>query len=152
MKRRIKIYCSLFWLLLSILTCQQAIGLKLGELNQPGPGLFPFSVGLVMGILSMLALILSLRGQEKIFLTEKKEPIRWWNIVIILFLLIAYGLSLEKIGFLINTFLLITILLKVIEPQPWKTSLLGGFITALASNVVFNVLLKAQIPSGILGF
>lgn len=152
MKRRIRIYCSLFWLLLSILTCQQAIGLKLGKLSQPGPGLFPFSVAIVMGILSMVALILSLRGKEKIIFMEKNEPIRWWSIVIIIFLLIAYGLSLEKIGFLINTFLLITILLKVVELQPWKTSLLGGFITALTSNLVFNVLLRAQIPSGILGF
>jgi len=124
----------------------------LGEPNQPGPGFFPFSVALVLGLLSIVALILSVRGQEKTLFREKKEPLRWWNIIIIISVLIAYGLSLEKIGFLINTFLLITILLKVIEPQTWKTSILGGIITALSSNFVFNVLLKAQIPSGIFGF
>jgi hypothetical protein len=39
-----------------------------------------------------------------------------------------------------------------VEPQTWKTSILGGVITAIAANLVFNVLFKAQIPSGILGF
>lgn len=70
----------------------------------------------------------------------------------ILILLIGYGLSLERIGFLINTFLLITILLKVIEPQPWRISILGGAITALLTNLVFNVFLRAQIPKELFGF
>lgn len=148
----VKVYCSLFWLLFSVITCHQASRLKMGELSQPGPGFFPLSVGLVMGILSLAALFLSIRGREKKALTARHEILRWWNIVIILGALIAYALSLEKIGFLINTFLLICLLLKVVEPQPWKTAILGGLITAIASNLVFNVVLKAQIPSGIFGF
>jgi hypothetical protein len=44
------------------------------------------------------------------------------------------------------------LLLKVVEPQPWKTALLGGVITAIASNLIFNVVFQARIPSGILGF
>jgi membrane-associated HD superfamily phosphohydrolase len=148
----VKVYCSLFWLLFSVITCHQASRLKMGELSQPGPGFFPFGIGLVMGILSLAALFLSIRGQEKKALTAQKETFRWWNIVIILGALIAYALSLEKIGFLINTFLLICLLLKVVEPQPWKTSILGGLITAVVSDLVFNVFLKAQIPSGIFGF
>jgi hypothetical protein len=44
------------------------------------------------------------------------------------------------------------LLLKVVEPQTWKTSIIGGLITAIAANLLFNVIFKAQIPSGILGF
>jgi len=61
-------------------------------------------------------------------------------------------LTLEKTGFLINTFLFICLLLKVVEPQSWKTAILGGLIAAIAANVVFNVIFRAQIPPGILGF
>lgn len=150
MKRKIKIYSSIFWFLLSVVTCQQALRLNIGEFNQPGPGFFPFCIGLVMGILSIIALIISLL--ERKVQIDNSEKIRWWNILIIVILLIAYALSLDKIGFLINTFLLITILLKVVEPQSWRTSILGGLITAVLTNLVFNVFLKAQIPRGILGF
>jgi putative tricarboxylic transport membrane protein len=72
--------------------------------------------------------------------------------MIILGAIAGYAFFLEKIGFLINTFLLICLLLKVVEPQPWRTAILGGLITAVASNLVFNVIFRAQIPSGIFGF
>jgi hypothetical protein len=64
----------------------------------------------------------------------------------------AYAVILERIGFLVNTFLLLVFLLKVVEPQSWKTAIIAGLVTALASELLFNVILRAQIPSGILGF
>ncbi len=150
MKRRVKVYSSLFWFLLSVITCHEALKLKIGEFNQPGPGFFPFCIGLVMGILSIVALVLSLLERKGQIVTSEK--IRWWNIILIVLLLIGYALSLEKVGFLINTFLLITILLRFVEPQSWRTSILGGIIIAILTNLVFNVFLKAQIPRGIFGF
>ena len=57
-----------------------------------------------------------------------------------------------KVGFMINTFRFMLLLMKVIEPQTWKKAILAALITAVASDLFFNVLLGAQIPSGILGF
>ena len=150
--RRIFLYCNLFWLLFSLFICVESYRLKLGAINQSGPGFFPFSAGLVMLILSLAALFQSIRGMEKEEKTLRQEPFRWWNIVIILIAITAYAFSLEKIGFLINTFLLICLLLKVVEPQTWKTAIIGGLITTIAANLIFNVIFRTQIPSGILGF
>ena len=150
--RRIFLYCNLFWLLFSLFICVESYRLKLGAINQPGPGFFPFSAGLVMLILSLAALFQSIRGMEKEEKALRQEPFRWWNIVIILIAITAYAFSLEKIGFLINTFLLICLLLKVVEPQTWKTAIIGGLITTIAANLIFNVIFRTQIPSGILGF
>lgn len=150
--RRIFLYCNLFWLLFSLFICVESYRLKLGAINQPGPGFFPFSAGLVMLILSLAALFRSIRGMEKEEKALRQEPFRWWNIVIILIAITAYAFSLEKIGFLINTFLLICLLLKVVEPQTWKTAIIGGLITTIAANLIFNVIFRTQIPSGILGF
>ncbi len=150
--RRIAFYCNLFWLLLSLFTCVESYRLKLYVANKPGPGLFPFSAGFIMLILSLVALF-QLTGKKRIVeKTTPQEPIRWWNIVIIMGAIIAYAFSLEKIGFLINTFLFMCLLLKVVEPQTWKTTILGGLITAIATNFIFNVMFQAQLPSGILGF
>jgi putative tricarboxylic transport membrane protein len=145
-------YCNLFWLLASLFICVESYRLKLGAINQPGSGLFPFSAGLAMLILSLAALFQSIRGREREEKTVRQEPLRWWNIVIILMAITAYAFSLEKIGFLINTFLFICLLLKVVEPQSWKTAIIGGLITTIAANLLFNVIFRAQIPSGILGF
>lgn len=150
--RRILIYCNIFWLLFGTLTCVESYRLKIGKINQPGPGLFPFGSGLVMIILSLIGLFMTITRKEEKGEIISQDKIRWWNIVIIIAAISAYAFSLEKVGFLINTFLFITILLKVVEPQSWKKSILGGLITALAANVVFNVIFRVQIPSGILGF
>ena len=150
--RCIFLYCNLFWLLFSLFICVESYRLKLGAINQPGPGFFPFSAGLVMLILSLAALFQSMARKRKVEKTTPQEPFRWWNIAIILAAITAYALSLEKIGFLINTFLFMCLLLKVVEPQTWKTTILGGLIAALAANVVFNVIFRAQIPSGLFGF
>jgi putative tricarboxylic transport membrane protein len=149
---RIVIYCNLFWLLFALLTCIEAYRLGLGAINQPGPGLFPFSAGFIMLILSLAALFQSVAKKKKGEETNRQQPIRWWNIVIILAAITAYAFSLERIGFLVNTFLFMCLLLKVVEPQTWKTAILGGLITTVAANLIFNVIFRAQIPSGILGF
>ena len=150
--RRILLYANLFWLLFSLFICVESYRLKLGTIYTPGPGFFPYSAGLVMLILSLVALLQSIRKKNDVEKKPRQEPLRWWNIVIILVAITAYAFSLEKIGFLINTFLFICLLLKVVEPQSWKTAIIGGLITTIAANLVFNVIFRAQIPSGILGF
>ncbi len=150
--RWVKVYCSLFWLLFSVVTCLEASRLNMGGLHEPGSGFFPFAIGLLTGVLALIALFQSIREKKKRAAPQHQESFRWWNIVVILGALIAYTLSLEKIGFLINTFLFMVLLLKVVEPQTWKRAILGGLITAITSDLVFNVVLGAQIPSGMLGF
>src|SRR5450756_559371 len=134
--RRAALYCSIFWLLFSMVTCVEAYRLRLGTITKPGSGLFPFSLGVVMLVLSLSALFQAIGRKNKDDKTTRQEPFRWWNIVIILAAALAFALTLEKIGFLINTFLFVGLLLKVVEPQTWKTSIIGGLITAVAANVV----------------
>jgi putative tricarboxylic transport membrane protein len=105
-----------------------------------------------MLILSLAALFQSMARKKKVEKTAPQEPFRWWNIVIILAAVTAYAFSLEKIGFLINTFLFMCLLLKVVEPQSWRTAIIGGLITTIAANLVFNVIFRTQMPPGILGF
>jgi len=149
--KRIQVYCSLFWLLFSLVTCVESYRLGLGMVTKPGSGFFPFAAGLVMGLLSLAVLFTSMKakGEEE---AKGRESIRWWNIVVILAATVGFAFSLEITGFLINTFIFVTLMLKVVEPQSWKTSLLGGIIAAVAAELIFNVVFGAKIPTGILGF
>lgn len=151
--RSVKIFCSLFWLLFSIVMSREAFRLPMGEMRDPGAGFFPLLIGLATGLLALIALVQSLREKkEKAPASRSAESFRWWNLVVILAALIAYALTLTKLGFMINTFLFMLILIKVIEPQTWKKAILAALITAVTSDLFFNVLLGAQIPSGIIGF
>lgn len=146
------LFGSLFWLLFALVTCIESYRLSLGSVHEPGPGFFPFGAGLCMLFLSLAATFQSLKKSGDEEHTTGAEPLRWRSIVIILVAIVAYAFTLETVGFLINTFLFICLLLKVVEPQTWKTSIIGGLIAAIVANIVFNVIFQAQIPSGILGF
>jgi putative tricarboxylic transport membrane protein len=154
--KSVKIVCSLFWLLFSVVITREAFRLPMGVMRDPGAGFFPLLVALLTGILAMIALAQALRQKrEKTDGPQPPlcaEPFRWWNLVIIVAALSAYGLTLQTIGFMVDTFLFMLILVKVIEPQSWTKSLIAALITAVSSELFFNVLLQAQIPQGILGF
>jgi putative tricarboxylic transport membrane protein len=151
--RSIPFYCNLFWVLFAIVTCVESYRLNLGGVNNPGPGFFPFCGGFVVLVLSLAALFQSIAKKKKdAGETSRQGPLRWWNTVIILAAIAAFAFSLEKIGFLVNGFLFICLLLKVVEPQTWKTAIVGAVITTVAANFLFNVVFGAQLPRGVLGF
>lgn len=150
--KRAMVYSNLFWLLFSTFVCIEAYRFKLGTIHTPGPGFFCFCAGLVMFLLALAALVQSILKPVPSDQPGSKTSVRWRNIVIIMAAIIAYAISLETVGFLINTFVFVCIMLKIIEPQTWKTSIFGGVIAAVVANVIFNIFFQAKIPSGILGF
>ena len=150
--RPVKIYSSFFWLLFSVVMSLEAFRLPMGEMRDPGAGFFPLMVALATGLLAVIALFHAFREQKEVREAHSPERFRWWNLAVILAALIAYALTLETVGFLISTFWFMLLLQKVIDPQTWTKALLASSITAIVSELFFNVLLGAQIPTGILGF
>jgi hypothetical protein len=148
----VKLCCSLFWLLFSVVMSLQAYRLPMGEMRNPGAGFFPLLICLATGLLALIALFQSLQEKKPLSSSPSKERFLWWNLIVIFAALVTYALTLTTTGFMINTFLFMLLLLKVIEPQTWKKALLAALITAVTSELFFNLLLGAQIPSGIIGF
>ena len=62
----------------------------------------------------------------------------------------GFTLLLEKLGFLPSTFLFICFILRAVERRRWGFSVGVALLVAVASYVVFDVLLKAQLPAGLL--
>jgi len=81
-----------------------------------------------------------------------ETKIQWKNILSVLAAMVAYGLLLDEIGFVLVTFAFVVLLMKVIEPQSWKRAILGGAISSIASYLLFETLLKSQLPRSFLGF
>ena len=57
----------------------------------------------------------------------------------------------DFIGFLIVTFLLMAVLLRFIEPQPWKAVIGWALVGSVGSYLIFEVWMKLRLPKGFLG-
>ena len=138
---------ALFWLAFAIFfSIESLTQLKLGTLHQPGPGFFPFWAGVVLGLLSLILLLNSLRNQERLSLSGLKS----WKLLLVAGALLAYLLLLETLGFVTITFLFLFLLLRL-EYKGWVFSVVSALLGALASYAIFQLWLKTQLPAGPFG-
>ena len=123
----------------------------LGSLSVPGPGFMPFLAGLVIcgfSIITLLRAFLSQSaGVEKIWTNIKLR-----RMILTLVMLIIYTSLLRTLGFVICTFFLILILVRFAVSRSWLSSILIGGLSSILSHLLFETLLKAQLPKGIFGF
>jgi putative tricarboxylic transport membrane protein len=139
---------SLFWLAIAIFFVVDSFNrLKLGTLHQPGPGFFPFWAGIVLALLSLLALFRSFRKRDLLSLSGFKSP----KLLLVIGALLAYLLLLETLGFVIVTFLFLLLLFRM-EYRKWSFSAAFALIGAGFSFAIFQLWLKTQLPTGPFGF
>ncbi len=145
-------FSTLVWLFFALYICVESLRLPLGSWRDPGPGFLPLGAGLCLGILSAVAYFQTglRKGEEGQRSWYSKE--RGKSILFILLALCGYSAFLDSLGFLLTTFLLLVLLFRFVDPQPWKVAVGGSLLASVASYVVFEIWLKTQLPRGILGF
>jgi putative tricarboxylic transport membrane protein len=145
---------SLIWIVVGGSECLEAWKLGLGTVREPGTGFVPFLSGMFLIILSLL-----LFGESSI--AVKKNPderipiwsvVNWNKALYIIILLFAYIVLIRKLGFLVDTFLLVTLLIKREEGTKWVGTIIVGLFVAVISYVVFKLWLYVPFPEGPLGF
>ena len=143
---------SLFWLAIGLAVTFYSRKYGLGTLSSPGPGFLPFLTGLAISGLALVVFVqqVSKKDREKVKdLWYKKN---WPTMMMVMGALVLYTLLFKFLGFLLDTFWLIAFLLRVMQPMSWIKVLAGAVGAAGASYVVFQLWLKAQLPTGFLGF
>jgi len=149
--RREIIICS-FWLLLSFYLSVESYRLGLSTVNRPGPGFFPFIATIGIGVIAAFRLVNSTRKSSPDENSELGLAGEGRLVVYVIAGMIAYAFALNLLGFLFCTFLLVTFYLKVIAARGWLVTLSFAAAVALASHVFFDVLLKADLPRGLLSW
>ena len=154
MKQR-DVIASLAWLAVGCLFCVPAFRYTLFRGAVPGPGFFPFCAGIILVGLSLVALLKALRAgrpdDRKADAGFFPRPDSRKKLLFALGALLAYWLTLERLGFLIATFLFLVFLLRSIEPRKWAVALGTAFLATTLSYALFNVWLRVQLPRGLLG-
>ncbi len=142
---------SPFWFILGVIVVITARRTGIGTLASPGPGLLPLIGGLLMILLSLVIFIQAFSREAK---ETEKEWIkigneRIWLVTVCLFF---YAFSLNKLGFVIGTFLLLVFLFQLIERKSWFWAAFTAGATIFAVYMIFYVWLQIQLPRGFLGF
>jgi len=151
--RTLDVSSGLFLFLFAIFIAIESYRLGLGEWNNPGAGYFAFAGAFILGIISLSVFLKGLRKRsEKEISISVSERLRWQNVVSVLAGMIVYTFIFDKIGFIFSTFLLIVFFLRVVAPQRWSVTVLIALSCAVGSYLLFDVLLSAELPKGILGF
>jgi putative tricarboxylic transport membrane protein len=141
---------ALFWVAVGILACYGAARLGVGGVTEPGAGFIFFWAGLVLVILALIVLVDSLRSSED--MAREMAEMNWAKIALVLLSLLLYAFFLERLGFVLTTFVLLSFLLGRIEGINWFRSLGVAAGAALANYAIFELWLKIRLPKGLFGF
>jgi hypothetical protein len=141
---------GLFWFLFgSFILLYTFRHLDLGSLKEPGPGFFLLISGAGVCLTSMMIFTKAILSREKeafkIF-----SGIIWFKPALILAILFSYIYFFKKLGFILDTFLLMILLFKCVEPQSWRVAILYSTLTVLITWLIFGYWFEIQFPAGIL--
>jgi hypothetical protein len=145
--KKYDLYGGFFWLFMAIFVSAMGVKFGLGSFSYPGPGFFPFLVGSILSFLSLIIIILAVKERSKdARFAEWPEFGR--NVFLTLALLFAYSFSLEYLGYIVGSLLLMLYLFKAPGAQKWWFSTLVTVVTIVLTYYVFGILLQAQFPKG----
>jgi multidrug transporter EmrE-like cation transporter len=138
-------------MVVSAITISLSSKFSFGSFANPGAGFLPLLVGVLMFLLSFILFIQSFpKGKEGVKTLLAKGGTG--RVLLILFSLVFYGLFLEKLGFILMTFLLMGFLLLAIGRVRKPVVILLSLLSSLGCYGVFKLWLNVQLPKGIFGF
>jgi len=127
--------------LIGVASLVYALSLGLGSARDPGPGLWPAMVS----VLLMLAAVWSMVSERRDGTAERfTRGAR--DIGLGILSLIGYGLLFRRIGFEIPTVLLLAFWLKLLGRESWLLTTLVSVVTTAAFYLLFVVLLGVPLP------
>ncbi len=149
--KRTYIIVNIFWLVLSTAVCVESWSLKVGGLHNPGPGFLPFYTAILLGLLALISLLQTLKKSGGPA-SEIWGGIQFGKLAILMGTLFLYVFLLDRLGFLLGTFLLLLVLFRIVEPYSWKIVLFSSLLTTAATYFFFVILLESRLPRGLWGF
>ena len=141
---------AFLWVAVGLLACYGASQLGVGNVAEPGAGFIFFWSGLLLVILSLIVFTDSARIAAET--APKNVEMKWTKIALVLLSLLLYAFCLERLGFVLTTFILVGFFLGCIEDINWLRSLGVACSTALATYAMFELWLKIRLPKGLFGF
>lgn len=118
-----------------------AFNYGLGSLREPGPGLWPFLVSVLIAVLSAVLLVVG-RGltDSEAFTRKSVLP------VVGAITFVAFGLLMPLTGFEIPALILCVIWLKFLGGESWRNTIVISVVTVAAFYLLFLYGLRIPLP------
>lgn len=133
---------------LGIIIVFASLNYGFGTLRTPGPGLFPFFLGLGVLISGLALLISEFRTQIRSALLNR-EGVK--TLLSMIFAFCAWILAMPFLGYVFTTMLVAYGICKIMNLEGWWKPLSVSAGTALFIYILFDYLLYIDLPKGILG-
>jgi putative tricarboxylic transport membrane protein len=118
-----------------------------------GAGFLPFWLGVALAVLSVVLIVSARRYTSDVANRSPFPPKQVFiSITLLLAGLAGYIILMEWLGFIVNTFLFVTFLMRVVERARWPLSLQVSVLATGALYVVFQILLTIGLPKNMFGF
>ena len=149
---------GLFFFGFGFFVLYQSLQFTIWSDSEPGPGFFPLLTGFLITGFSFSILIKFLipnktPPKEMISVDDEEEDngeVNYARVCAYIILMLLYGLFLEKVGWLIITAVFLLLILKYVEKQSWKRSVILTLSSLAAIYVIFVYFLSIQLPKGLI--
>ncbi|WP_416761407.1 tripartite tricarboxylate transporter TctB family protein [Roseateles sp. So40a] len=124
--------------------CGSIINYSFGTSARPGPGYFPFGLGVLLAILGAVVLFKALTIES-----EGGQPVgafAWKPLLIVVGAIVLFGFALPRLGMIITLPLLITVSSMASDEFKWRDALLSSVVLTAGSYAIFIWGLNLVIP------
>ncbi|MCZ8075929.1 MAG: tripartite tricarboxylate transporter TctB family protein [Paucibacter sp.] len=137
-------WSGLMFVLVGVVFAWASTEYNFGSSARPGPGYFPFGLGVLLALLGGLvlfkALTLESEGGDPI------GPVAWRPLLVITAAIVLFGLALPRLGLALTLPLVIVLASAAGDEFSWKDALLSTVILTVGSWIIFVCGLKLVIP------
>ena len=134
--------------LVSILIMLLSASYGLGTLKKPGPGMYPFVVGLFILPLSLILFFASLKCKKKGAILSGSQI---GTFVSFVGACVFWILAMPYLGYPLVTLIAVILISKVMKLEGWLKPLILSVGTALFIYLLFDFWLYIDLPRGIWG-
>jgi putative tricarboxylic transport membrane protein len=142
---------SLCWLAIGVGISATSLKYGVGDFISPGAGFITFFAGLVLSLLSLILFITSvIRKEPRQGILSLWKGLEFGKAIYIVVLLLLYALTLQYLGFLLATLILLVFLFRIKGNYSLIKVIGLSLLISLGAYLVFQVWLQVQLPQGIL--
>lgn len=152
MQNRSNVIGTILLIFLGIGVVIESVRLQVGTPLMPQPGFFPFLGGFLLIGLSIILLIQSWLGRDKLSQQPREAFGELRRPVILIVSMSVYTAVLESLGYVLPTIALSGLILRVMGLRSWKALSLASLSLSLGTYILFGRILGIDLPAGILPF
>lgn len=121
-----------------------ATNYSFGVAVRPGPGYFPFGLGIILALLGVVVLFSAFKQERKGGDPIGKIP--WRPLLCVVGAIVFFGFFLPRLGFVISFPVMIVLTAAGSNEFTWKDALLNATILTVMSYAIFIYGLQLTIP------